>query len=477
MPDKLTTYVAGSWQDPARRVDVTNPADGSVVASIGYGDAAEARAAADAAAAAFEAWAATSPRHRGDLLRAAAGLLTERAEEIGLLLALESGKRRPEAVGEITFAAEYLRWFAEEARRGDGHIIAAEQPGRRHLTVHRPIGVVLSLTPWNFPVSIQARKLAPALAAGCTVVARASEKAPLAAVELIRCLADAGLPAGVVNIVHGPADEVTRALLDHPAVRTVSFTGSTEVGRTVLAQAARRVVRPLMELGGDAPFIVFDDADLDAAVDGAMLAKFRNNGQSCIGANRFLVQEGVYDEFVERLAARIDAMTVGPGTADPLPDLSALIDDARVKSVTGMVAEATAAGARLVTRDFDLPEHGAFAAPSLLVDVPDHVALAREEIFGPAAGVFRFTEENDALARANATEMGLAGYVYSRDASRLFRMADRLDTGIIGFNEALPSVAYAPMGGVKQSGLGREGGHAGLEEFTDVRYMSIGGVV
>ncbi len=351
-----------------------------------------------------------------------------------------------------------------------------EQDDRRHLTFRRPAGVAVSLTPWNFPVSIQARKLAPALAAGCTVVARASEKAPLAAVELVRCLADAGLPAGVLNMVHGKASELTPALLAHPAVRVVSFTGSTEVGRRIMAAASDRIVRPLLELGGDAPFLVFDDADLDAAVDGAMVAKFRNNGQSCIGANRFLVQDGVHDEFVSRLAERVDAMTVGAGTADPLPDLSALIDDARVKAVNAVVEEAIAAGATRVTREFGLPGTGSFAAPALLTDVPAHVSLAREEVFGPAAGIFRFSTMDDAIRLANATEMGLAGYAYTRDAARLFRLGERLDVGIVGFNSALPSVAFAPMGGTKQSGLGREGAEIGMEEFTETRYVAVGGV-
>ncbi|WP_255950191.1 NAD-dependent succinate-semialdehyde dehydrogenase [Streptomyces odontomachi] len=474
--DKLTTYVAGRWQDPERRVDVTNPADASVVGSIGYGGSREALAAVDAAAGAFERWSNTTARYRADLLRAAAELLTERADAIGLLLAKEAGKRLPEAVGEVNFAAEYLRWFAEEARRPEGQIIPNEQSDRRHLTLRRPAGVALSLTPWNFPVSIQARKLAPALAAGCTVVARVSEKAPLAAVELIRCLADAGLPEGVVNLVHGPAGELTEAMLGHRAVRVVSFTGSTGVGRDIMAQASERIVRPLLELGGDAAFLVFDDADLDAAVEGAMIAKFRNSGQSCIGANRFLVQDGIHDAFVERFAARVDAMTVGDGTADPLPDLAPLIDETRVKAVEDMVGEALAAGAHQATRDFHLPSTGCYAAPALLTDVPDHVALARSEVFGPVAGVFRFSAEEEALRRAGDTEMGLAGYAYTRDVDRLFRIGERLEVGIVGFNSALPSVAFAPMGGVKQSGLGREGAQVGLEEFTETRYIALGGV-
>jgi succinate-semialdehyde dehydrogenase/glutarate-semialdehyde dehydrogenase len=469
-----TTLIGGRWQDPTTRREVTNPADGTVVGTVGYGGRDEALAAAEAASAAFAGWADRPARQRADLVRAAGELLAERAGEIGELLAREAGKPLPEAVGEVSFAAEYFRWFAEEVRRPAGHVHPHEQSGRRHVTIRRPAGVVASLTPWNFPVSIQARKLAPALAAGCTVVARASEKAPLAVIEMIRCLDEAGIPAGVVNLVHGPASEVTDALLTHPAVRVVSFTGSTEVGRRIMSAASDRIVRPLLELGGDAPFIVFEDADVDAAVEGAMLAKFRNGGQSCIAANRFLVHEDIHDAFVEGLTARIDAMTVGDGLSSPVPDLSPLIDNDRVTAVNELVQAAIAAGARKMTREFDLPDGGSYAAPALLVDVPDDAGLARSEVFGPAAGVFRFATEEEALQRANATEMGLTGYFYTRDADRVWRVAERLEAGIVGINNPLPTVVFAPMGGVKQSGLGREGASLGLEEFEEVRYLALG---
>lgn len=469
-----TNLVNGQWLDPSRRHQVLNPVDGSHVGSVGYGDAHLADEAATAAAASFEAWASTPARDRADLLNKAAQLIMDRADEIGLLLAREAGKRLPEAVGEVRFAAEYFRWFAEESRRSTGSVIPQEVNNRRHLTLRRPAGVVASLTPWNFPCSIQARKLAPALAAGCTVVARVSEKAPLAVTEMIRSLTDAGLPAGVVNLVHGPAAEVTEAYLAHPAVRVVSFTGSTQVGQQIMRLAADRVVRPLLELGGDAAFIVCDDADLDEAVEGAMLAKFRNTGQSCIGANRFLVQDGVYDEFVSRFASRISALSVGDGLADPTPDLGPCIDDSRVKDVSAMVQEALDRGAAKVSGNVRVPETGSFCEPALLVDVPDDCGLAQREVFGPAAAVFRFTDEQHAIELANRTEMGLAGYLYTRDIARLWRMSERLDVGILGVNEALPSVCFAPMGGVKQSGLGREGSHVGLEEFEEIRYLAVG---
>ncbi len=466
--------VCGHWIDSAEARPVHNPADGTQVGSVASGSAAEAKAAADAAADAAEGWAALPARSRARLLLAAADLIDERAEGLGLLLAREAGKRLPEAVGEVRFSAEYFRWFAEEARRPDGEVHPHEAPGRRHHSVRRPAGVVASLTPWNFPCSIQARKLAPALAAGCTVVARVSEKAPLAVTDMIRCLVDAGIPDGVLNLVHGPAAAVTEAFLAHPAVRVVTFTGSTDVGRLVMRQAAQRVVRPLLELGGNAPFVVFEDADLERAVQGAMLTKFRNTGQSCIGANRFLVHQSVMDEFTARFTAEVDAMTIGPGAQPEPADLGPCIDASRVEAVTALVSEAVAKGATRLTRQRDLPVGGAFCEPTLLADVPADCGLATTEVFGPAAGIFPFSDEQEALRMANATEMGLAGYVYTRDQARVWRVADALDTGIIGVNDPLPSVAFAPMGGTKQSGIGREGGVIGLEEFQQTRYLAIG---
>lgn len=467
-------FIDGTWETGDAVVPVTNPADGSTVGELAWGDAKTAGRAADAAAAAFSAWSDLPARRRADVLLEAARILAERADAIGALLAREAGKRLPEAVGEVAFSAEYFRWFAEQARRPHGEVIQHEAADRRHLTLRRPVGVVASLTPWNFPCSIQARKLAPALAAGCTVVARVSEKAPLAVTEMIRALADAGVPNGVLNLVHGPPRELTQSLLDHKAVRAVTFTGSTQVGREIMASASRRVVRPLLELGGDAAFIVFADADVDAAVAGALLAKFRNTGQSCIAANRFLVHADVYDEFATKLVAAVDAMTVGDGMADPCPDLGPVIDLTRVDAVTEMVQDALSAGAVRLTGERELPSMGSYLAPTLLADVPDTAAIATREVFGPAAALFRFQTTEEALTRANATEMGLAGYLWSRDISRCWQVAERMESGIVGVNNALPSVAFAPMGGVKQSGLGREGAGLGLEEFEDVRYLALG---
>lgn len=470
--DTKTTLIDGVWSALEQRRDVTSPGTGDVVGSVCWGTADDARRAADAASRAFASWSGMSARARADILLRAAELLTERRDEIARILAAEAGKRLPEAVGELSFSAEYIRWFAEEARRPQGSVYAQEDASRRHLSTRHAAGVVASLTSWNFPCSLQARKLAPALAAGCPVVVRVSERAPLAVTEMIRAFTDAGVPAGVLGLVHGPSREITDALLEHPSVRVVTFTGSTSVGRAIMGKAADRVVRPMLELGGDAGFIVFDDADVDQAVDAAVLAKTRNTGQSCVAANRFIVQKGIHDEFVKKLAARLDALTIGDGLADPTPDLGPMIDAKGVRAVNEIVADAIKRGAREVTRPRGVPEGGCFVRPMLFTHVPDDARLATEEVFGPVAGVFSFDTEEEAIARANGTEMGLAAYVFTKDASRCWRVAEQLQAGIVGVNDPLPSVAFAPMGGVKQSGLGREGSTIGLEEFTEPKYLA-----
>jgi succinate-semialdehyde dehydrogenase/glutarate-semialdehyde dehydrogenase len=465
--------IDGRWIDAEERREVVNPADDGVVGTVSSGTTAMAAAAADASAAAFADWSARPARDRAEPLHRTADALVARAADLGRLLARETGKRLPEAVAEIVFAADYFRWFAEEAQRPRGAVLAADRT-RHQLTFHRAAGVAVCLTPWNFPVSIQARKVAAALAAGCTVVSRPSEKAPLTVVELFRILDGTGCPAGVANLVHGPAGTTTHALLSHPAVRVVSFTGSTDVGRQIMRMAAERIVRPALELGGNAPFVVFADADLDAAVDGALIAKFRNNGQSCIAANRFLVHESVVDEFAARMAARVDAMSVGDPCADPVPDLGPLIDRERIAAVTELVLSSLDAGAKLLTAAKRPPAGGSFIAPVLVRHDGDDVPLVREEVFGPAAVIGSFADDDEAVRRANATEMGLAGYIYTRDVRRAMALAERLEVGILGVNQSLPSSAAAPMGGVKQSGLGREGAGAGLEEFQETHYVAMG---
>jgi len=467
-----TTLIDGVWSALQQRREVTSPGTGEVVGSVCWGTADDARRAADAAARALPSWAGLPGRARADILLRAADLLAERRDEIARLLAAEAGKRLPEAEGELAFSGEYIRWFAEEARRPQGSVFAQEDAARRHFSTRSAAGVVVSLTSWNFPCSLQARKLAPALAAGCPVVVRVSERAPLAVTEMVRAFTDAGVPAGVLSIVHGPSREITDALLEHPAVRVVTFTGSTSVGRAIMAKAVERVVRPLLELGGDAGFIVFDDADIDQAVEAALTAKTRNTGQSCVGANRFIVHESIHDEFVAKLAAKLDAMTIGDGLAQPTPDLGPMIDAKGVESVLAIVDDAIARGATEATTPRDVPIGGHFVRPMLFTGVPDDARLAQEEVFGPVAGVFSFRTEEEAIARANGTEMGLAAYVFSRDASRCWRVSDQLQAGIVGVNDPVPSVAFAPMGGVKQSGLGREGATIGLEEFTEPKYIA-----
>lgn len=467
--------IDGSWEpgDDARAVQ--DPGNESIVGEVAWGNALDATRAADASAKAFDAWARTKARTRADILRDAAGLLAERRDSIALLLAKEAGKRLPEAQGEVDFSVEYLRWFAEEARRGNGTIHTPEADNRRHLTIRRPTGVALSLTPWNFPVSIQARKLAPILAAGCTAVARVSEKAPLAVTELLRTLVDAGIPNGVLNLVHGPSREITAALLEHEATRVVSFTGSTGVGSAIMAHASKRIIRPLLELGGNAPYIVFDDADLDAAIDGAVIARLRNTGQSCVAANRFLVHEAIAEEFGTRLATRFDALSIGhgvPETGQAVPDVGPMIDRARVNAVQELVTDALDRGGRLLTTERPVPGSGAYMAPALVADVPAEAALATEEVFGPAAGLFTFRSDDEALSMANSTSMGLAAYVWTANSAKVWRFGEELEAGIVGINDPVPSVAFAPMGGVKQSGLGREGASIGMEEFQDTRYLA-----
>jgi len=468
--------VGGEHLDVGDFADVTDPATGKSVGCVARVDGGEAtqlaRRAADRAAEAQRDWASASPRSRAKILHDAVDLLKDRADEIALTLALEAGKRLPEAAGEVAGSAEYLTWFAEEVRRPRGEHYTSEDPARRQLSMHRPLGVVATLTPWNFPVSIQARKVAPALAAGHTVVARVSEKAPLAVTRWLSTLHEAGLPEGVLNIVHGSASAITRTWADHPAVRGISFTGSTGVGAQILGQAAGRIVRPMMELGGDAAFIVAEDADMEVALTQAELGKLRNTGQSCVGINRFLVHRSRVEEFSRRLAERFDELTIGPGTADPLPDLGPVIDSTRVREVTALVEEALQRGARRLTAERELPADGTWLAPTLLADVPLDAKIAQEEVFGPAAAIFTVDSDDEAIEIANSTEMGLAAYVVTQDAGRAFHYAEHLETGIVGINDALPTVAFTPMGGTKQSGLGREGGTDGLREFQETTYVA-----
>lgn len=472
---KQSLLVNGVWIEPINKESkgVVNPATGEVFCEIGYGGVEDALAAVDAADCAFTAWSSTSVRERSMIINQVAVLLRQRAEQIGQILTAESGKPLPQAVGEVKFSAEYFQWFAEEVRRPYGQYIPSDLPNKRHIAYTQASGVALCLTPWNFPVSIQARKLAPALAAGCTVVSRGSDLAPLSVIELFKCLQDAGVPKGVANLIQGPAAATTGAMMKHPAVRVISFTGSTPVGRSLMRQAADGMIRLALELGGNAPFIVFEDADIEKAVEGAIIAKFRNNGQSCIGANRFYVHEKVYDNFISLFASKIIKMKIGNPVNESSVDIGPMINLESRKRIEKLISEAEALGAKYLVPKVKVPSEGFFVPPVIMENVPESAGLAREELFAPVAPIFKFTDEEDVINKANSTDMGLAAYAYTKDLARSIRVTEALKVGIIGLNNALPSVAYAPMGGVKQSGLGREGARIGLEEFMDHKYVAM----
>ncbi|GGO88922.1 NAD-dependent succinate-semialdehyde dehydrogenase [Nocardioides phosphati] len=454
--------------------DVLDPADGSVLASLPDLGVDDARAMLDTAAAGQAEWAATPPRERGEILRRAFELVTERADHFARTISLEMGKPLAEAKGEVAYGAEFLRWFAEEAVRVSGTWLTAPAGGSRLLTMKKPVGPVLLITPWNFPLAMATRKIGPAVAAGCTMIVKPAESTPLTTIEFAKVMAEAGLPDGVLQVLTTThAKETTAALMADARLRKVSFTGSTAVGKALVAQSADNLQRVSMELGGNAPFLVFDDADLDKAVDGAMVAKMRNMGEACTSANRFLVQAGVAEEFSRRLAERMGALKVGRGQDDGV-DVGPLIDAKAVAGVRELVDDAVASGARrVVGGDPD----GNFFPPTVLVDVPADARVNHEEIFGPVAPVTVFPSgadgEAEAIRMANDTEYGLASYVFTRDVGRVLRVSERLQFGMVGVNTGLVSNPAAPFGGVKSSGFGREGGFTGIEEYLDTTYVGI----
>ncbi len=466
--------IGGRWQPAASgaTVAVEDPATGATLCEVADGDATDALAALAAAHEAQAAWAATPSRARGEILRAAFEAMTARADELALLMTLEMGKPVAESKGEITYAAEFLRWFSEEAVRITGEYRPAPAGGSRILTVRQPVGPCLLITPWNFPTAMVTRKVAPALAAGCTVVLKPSELTPLSALALAQILTDAGLPDGVLNVVvTTQAGATTEPLIADPRLRKISFTGSTAVGRHLIELSGPQVLRVSMELGGNAPFVVFDDADLDAAVEGAMLAKLRNGGEACTSANRFYVQRAVAEPFAARLAERMAAMKVGRGTNGV--DVGPLINARQRGKVVDLVDDAVARGATALTGGTAGDGPGYFFAPTVLADVAPGSRLVAEEIFGPVAPVLTFDDEAEAVAAANDTEYGLIAYVYTRDLERALRVAEALQTGMVGVNQGVISNAAAPFGGVKQSGYGREGGREGIDEYLEVKYLSI----
>jgi succinate-semialdehyde dehydrogenase/glutarate-semialdehyde dehydrogenase len=467
-------YIAGEWREGAQgTLPVEDPATGAPLCEVADASVQDAAQALDAAVAAGPGFAAMAPRERGEILRRAFELIIARQDELALLMTLEMGKPIRESRGEIAYAAEFFRWFAEEAVRVEGRYVTAASGAGRVLTMRQPVGPCLLITPWNFPLAMGTRKIGPAIAAGCTMVVKPAEQTPLSMLALAGILEEAGLPGGVLNIfTTAGAAETTGPLIEDRRLRKLSFTGSTEVGRTLMGQASRTLLRLSMELGGNAPFIVFDDADVDAAVEGAMLAKMRNMGEACTSANRFHVAGRVADEFTEKLASRMGALALGRGTEDGV-DVGPLIDSVQRGKVDDLVQDAIGRGATAVVGGQARDGAGYFYNPTVLTGVPDDAELRQQEIFGPVAPVFSFAEEEQALAAANDTEYGLVAYVYTRDLGRALRVCEGLQTGMIGLNQGIVSNAQAPFGGVKQSGFGREGGSEGIGEYLETKYVAV----
>jgi len=473
MPTDL--FVGGAWVPASSgdRFDVVDPATGTVIATVADGDVVDAIAAVDAAEAAAPGWAATPPRRRGEILRRAFELMTQRAEDLALLISLENGKALTDARGEVAYAAEFFRWYSEEAVRATGSVMTAPSGANRILVVQQPVGICVLVTPWNFPAAMATRKIGPALAAGCTVILKPASDTPLTALAMAKILTDAGVPDGVVNVVPSRhSGTVVSAMLHDARVRKLSFTGSTEVGRLLLAEAADQVVNTSMELGGNAPFLVFADADLDAAIDGAMVAKMRNAGEACTAANRFYVEAGIAAEFSRRLAAQMSALVVGPGVLAST-EVGPLINAEAVAKVTALVRAAIDDGARALVGGGPAPGPGFYFEPTVLVNLRPDAAILREEIFGPVAPVVTFEAESEAIALANATDYGLVAYLYTADLARGLRVSEALEYGMIGLNRGLVSDPAAPFGGVKQSGIGREGGHDGMLEYLESKYIAV----
>lgn len=473
--DRRQLLVGGQWRPGSGggRFDVIDPADGTVLTDVADGTLDDARAALDAAVAAQEGWAATAPRERGEILRTAFELITERADLFAGLMSLEMGKPVAEARGEVTYGAEFFRWFAEEAVRVHGRWMNAPAGTTRLLTVRKPVGPCLFITPWNFPLAMGTRKIGPAVAAGCTMVVKPAGQTPLTMLALADLLTEAGLPPGVLNVVTTKdSGGLSSTLMADPRLRKVSFTGSTSVGKRLVEQSAGQLQRVSMELGGNAPFLVFADADLDAAVDGAMVAKMRNMGEACTAANRFLVEASVAEEFGAKLALRMGNLQLGRGQDDGV-DVGPLIDENAVDSVARLVDDAVSGGARLLTGGNAVDGTGFFYEPTVLLDVPADADVVTTEIFGPVAPITTFTSDDEAIRLANGTEYGLSAYAYTRDLARTLRLAEQLETGMLGINTGLVSNPAAPFGGVKASGFGREGGFEGIEEYLDTTYVAI----
>ena len=472
---KQQCYIDGKWcdADSGGTVDVIDPGSGKVLGTVPNMGMAETQRAIDAAEAALPAWRDKTAGERAKILRRFFDLMIENQDALGELLTREQGKPLAEAKGEIAYSASFIEWFAEEGKRAYGDVVPSHAADRRIVVLKQPIGVVAAITPWNFPSAMIGRKIGPALAAGCTVVLKPASATPFSALALAQIAEEAGVPAGVFSVVTGSARAIGGELTRNPKVRKLTFTGSTEIGVQLMRECAETVKKVSMELGGNAPFLVFDDADVDAAVDGAMVSKFRNNGQTCVCTNRFYVQDGVYDAFVEKLAARVKAMKIGYGLEAGV-DVGPLIDLAAVEKVEEHLENALAGGATVLAGGKRSGLGGSFFEPTVVANVKADMLLAREETFGPLAGVIRFKDEAEAIRLANDSEFGLASYFYARDLSRVWRVAEALEAGIVGINTGLISTEVAPFGGIKQSGLGREGSKHGLDDYMELKYLCMG---
>ncbi|RZL87913.1 MAG: NAD-dependent succinate-semialdehyde dehydrogenase [Variovorax sp.] len=475
---RSANYIAGQWREATGgKLDVTDPATGVLIAQVPDSGAGEARAAADAAHQAFGSWRKVPAKQRAQIIKRWNDLVMAHQDDLGTLISLEQGKPLAEGKGEVAYAASYIEWFAEEATRMNGEIIPAPVPGRRMFAMREPVGVVAAITPWNFPAAMIARKIAPALAAGCTVVCKPAEDTPLTSLALVRLAEEAGVPSGVINIVTASREktpEVVDAWLDDARVRKITFTGSTPVGKHLARRSAETLKKLSLELGGNAPFIVFEDADLDAAVEGLMAAKFRNGGQTCVCPNRVFVQSKVHHAFADKLAARVGALKVGPAS-DSASQIGPMINARAVEKIERHVEDAVARGAKVLVGGERLPQLGAqYFAPTVLAEVNSTMACACEETFGPVAALTRFETEDEVVAAANDTPFGLAAYFYSKDVRRIWRVADALESGIVGINEGALAAEAAPFGGVKESGYGREGSVHGLDDYLHTKYVCQG---
>jgi succinate-semialdehyde dehydrogenase/glutarate-semialdehyde dehydrogenase len=472
---KTDLFIGGEWRPASggATLPVEDPATGETLVEVADATVEDAKAALGAAHESFQSFRDSSPRDRGDILRRAFDLIMERADDLALLMTLEMGKPIAESRAEIVYAANFFRWYSEEAVRINGRFTINENGKGRVLTMKQPVGPCIFITPWNFPLAMGTRKVGPAIAAGCTMVVKPAKQTPLSMLAMAQILEEAGLPGGVLNVITASSSgAVMEPIIKDPRARKLSFTGSTEVGKKLIAQSAEQVLRVSMELGGNAPFLVFEDADLDLAVEAGVLAKMRNTGEACTSANRFHVAGPVADEFARRLAARLGELKVGRGTDEDVK-VGPLIDDAQRSKVAELVEDAVAKGAKVLVGGGPLDGRGYFFQPTVLADVPDEARLLDEEIFGPVAPVKSFASEDEAIAAANDTEYGLVAYVFTQDINRAFRVIERLETGMIGFNQGMVSNAGAPFGGVKQSGFGREGGPEGIEEYLETKYVAM----